>query len=137
VLRPAEKPPREEELVGTVRAWLGLLGDGRIEEACQEIDEPNAFGLRWTPGRLQGALLQAFGPGSRFRREHPEGPRFSPVDGAAGEASPSVVALADGSGYFVEHAVPLNGSYSDLTAQVQFLWRGERLAFVLHDLHVL
>jgi hypothetical protein len=47
------------------------------------------------------------------------------------------VALSDGSGFSLYHAVPLNGEWSDLTAQFEFLRRPNGLAVVLHDLHVL
>jgi hypothetical protein len=48
-----------------------------------------------------------------------------------------VVRIGDGSGYAVDHAVPLNGEWSDLTAQFEFLEEADGFAVVLHDLHVL
>jgi hypothetical protein len=137
MLTPTQRPPRHEELVSTVRAWLNLLGDGHLEEACGQLDESNVYGVQWTPEALKRVLAETFGPESRFREAHPKGPVFSRVDEAAGDGRPSVVAFDDGSGYSVEHDVPLNGSNSDLTAHAEFRWRGDKLAFVLHDLHVL
>jgi hypothetical protein len=137
MLVPSSTPPSAEELIARVRAWLNLLGDGQLEVACEQLDEANAYGIRWTPSSLTSTLRLAFGPESRFRREHPNGPVFSRVDDAPGDGRPSVVAFDDGSGYAVEHDVPLNGAFSDLTAQTEFRWRGNKLAFVLHDLHVL
>ena len=137
MLRPRGARVEESELVAHVRLWLALLAEGRLDQACAELDEPNAYGIRWSPASILEALAQAFSEGSRFRREHPEGPHVSPVEAASGDGAASVIAFADGSGFSVEHRVPLNGSYSDLTAQTEFRWRGPELAFVLQDLHVL
>lgn len=137
MLRPTKRPPTEAELVSHVRRWLNLLGAGQVSEACRELDEPNTYGTRWTPEDVRRAVDTAFPEGSRFRKANPDGPLFSMVDAVSGDGRPSVVPFGDGSGYAVEHDVPLNGQYSDLTAQLVFLWRGNNLAFILHDLHVL
>jgi hypothetical protein len=137
MLTPKHQPPSDDELIATVRRWLNQLGDGHFVEACSQLDEPNTYGVSWTPEDVMRAARSAFAPQSRFSREHPEGPVFSRVDTAVGDGHPTVVAFADGSGYSVEHQVPLNGSYSDLTVQTEFRWRGRDLAFILHDLHVL
>jgi hypothetical protein len=128
----------EPVLIAWVREWLDLLAGGRLEDACGRLDEPNSYGLRWTPAALTDLVEDTFGPGTRFRVEHPEGPRFSPVATALGRRPPMIGAYKDGSGFWVDHHVPLNGEYSDLTAQFKFLWRGNHvLAVILHDLHVL
>jgi hypothetical protein len=62
---------------------------------------------------------------------------FTPVATARGRDHAHVGAFDDGSGYWVNHDVPLNGEYSDLTAQFEFRRRGNALAATLHDLHVL
>jgi hypothetical protein len=137
MLTPREQLPREEELIAHVRAWLNLLADGRLTDACAQLDEPNTYGVSWTPAAIMRTLSDTYGSDSRFRREHPQGPAFSRVERATGEGRASVVAFEDGSGYSVEHDVPLNGAYSDLTVQLEFRWRGATLAFILHDLHVM
>jgi hypothetical protein len=48
-----------------------------------------------------------------------------------------VVPFKDGSGYSVEHDVPLNGEWSDLTAQFEFVGKSPEFEVILHDLHVL
>jgi hypothetical protein len=40
-------------------------------------------------------------------------------------------------GYWLDYDVPLNGQFSDLTAQFEFEPRQEGYAAVLQDLHVL
>lgn len=131
---PAEA---ERALVDWVRGWLDLLAAGRLADACALLDEPNAYGKRWRPADLTELVADTFGPGTRFRARHPEGPVFTPLAAARGDGHATVSAFDDGSGYWVEHDVPLNGEYSDLTAQFEFRWRGGALAAALHDLHVL
>ena len=56
---------------------------------------------------------------------------------ASGTPAAMLWELADQSGYRLDHDVPLNGQWSDLTAQFEFLRRPGGFAVVLHDLHVL
>ena len=131
------EPSDPDELLSVVRDWFRLLASGRWDEASAMLDEPNCYGIRWTPAEIRHALDLAYGPGCRFRVAHPEGPQFSDPGAAVGEPGASVWALGDGGGYRADHDVPLNGSWSDLTAQFEFLRRPGGLAVVLHDLHVL
>lgn len=131
------EPSDPEALLAVIRDWFRLLAAGRWDEASAMLDEPNGYGVRWTPAEIRHALELAYGPGCRFRAAHPEGPRFSDPGLAAGVPRADVRAIADGSGYRADHDVPLNGSWSELTAQFEFLRRPGGLAVVLHDLHVL
>lgn len=131
------EPNERCELLTVIRDWFRLLAEGRWGDACGLLDEPNVYGVRWTPEYIQHALDSAFPPGCRFRVAHPEGPRFSDPTTASGTPDGDVVAFNDARGYAADHDVPLNGSWSDLTAQFQFLRRPNGLAVVLHDLHVL
>jgi len=137
MLTPSSSPPTEAELVASVRRWINLLADGRVTLASQELDAANTHGTHWTPDAIMRAIVEAYPPGCRFRAEHPEGPIVSRVESVPGDGRASVVEFGDGSGYSVEHGLPLNGAYSDLTVQMEFRWRGNQLALVLHDLHVL
>jgi hypothetical protein len=133
---PSTRPPTDQELLDYVARWLDILAAGRGDEACSLLDEPNVYDQRWSPTAIQEVLQGEVGPSSVYADAYPEGPRFSPVDQAEGDPRRSVIALADGSGFSVHHAVPLNGEFSDLTAECEFIWRGSDLAFRLHDLHV-
>ena len=126
-----------EELLAAIRMWFRLLAANRWEEASGMLDGPNSYGTHWTPEQIRDALNLAYGPGCRFRIAHPEGPQFSDPDMATGFPSINVSPLSDGSGYNVEYDVPLNGVWSELTAQFEFLKRPGGLAVVLHDLHML
>ena len=133
-LAPSDVP---DALPRWAQQWFELLAAGRLDEACAQLDEPNAYGLRWTPAAIRALVEETFAPGTHFRAAHPEGPVFSPVLGARGTLRVDVDAFADGTGYWMDHPVPLNGEASDLTAQFEFRWRGDALAVILHDLHVL
>lgn len=131
-------PDVEAELLAWARDWFELLAEGRLAEACARLDEPTSYGMVWTPEAIVGLVRETFGPETRFAAAHPEGPRFTSARAASGRERPSVGAFADGSGFWLDYDVPLNGEFSDLTAQFRFLWRGPRaLAARLHDLHVM
>ncbi|WP_165224708.1 hypothetical protein [Aquisphaera insulae] len=132
-----DEPSDPDDLFAVVRDWFRLLAAGRWAEAGDMLDEPNGYGIRWTPAEIRHAFELAYGPGCRFRASHPEGPQPSDPDVAAGEPGADVWAIRDGRGYRVDHDVPLNGSWSELTAQFEFLRRPGGLAVVLLDLHVL
>jgi hypothetical protein len=127
----------KQTLVAFVRHWLRLLAAGRWEEACGMIDEPNCYAITWTPERIQQVVEDSFGPGCRFRSRHPEGIRWSDPDELGDGGHPEIYPQDDGSGYAFDHDIPLNGEWSDLTAQFEFHHRPQGYAVVLHDLHVL
>ena len=101
------------------------------------IDRPAGSGHTWTPKMLRDSIEDTFGPGTRFRSEHPEGPVFTPASTARGISHLSIIPYADGTGYAVNHDVPLNGAFSDLTAQFEFTWDASALQVALYDLHVM
>ena len=127
----------EQTLTAFVRRWLKSLAIGRWDEACGMIDESNCYGITWTPERIKQVVEDTFGPGSRFRSRHPEGIRWSDPEGLDDGGRPQLYPLDGGSGYAFDHDVPLNGEWSDLTAQFEFHLRLQGYAVVLHDLHVL
>lgn len=53
-----EIPPHaaEQTIVAFVRQWLKLLAAGRWQEACGMIDEPNCYGITWTPERIEQVI---------------------------------------------------------------------------------
>jgi len=126
----------EQTLVAFVRQSLKLLAAGKWQEACGMIDEPNYYGITWTPERIQHVVEDTFGPGCRFRSRHPEGIRWSDPDELGDGGHPEIYPHDDGNGYAFDHDVPLNGEWSDLTAQFEFHRRTQGYAVVLHDLHV-
>ena len=136
MLQSSTRDP-SDQLIAFVRAWFDLLAQGNFAEACAQLDTPNSHGVNWTPALLQTVVTDSFGPATRFATKHPEGPNFTSAKSASGEATVSHGAFEDGSGYWIDHAVPLNGAWSDLTAQFEFIREPGGYRVVLHDLHVL
>jgi hypothetical protein len=128
-----EKPAAQ--LVEFVRAWFALLARGQWDQALSAIDEPNSYGVLWTRDLVNELVHDTFGPGTRFEAEH-GAPMFTDPDLAIG-APHHYFGHLNAGGFWLDHAVPLNGVYSDLTAQFEFLPRPGGFAVVLHDLHVL
>lgn len=128
-----------------VKNWLQLLADGKLAEACAQLDEPAYDDVRWTPESILQAAHDTFSPQSRFYKWHPEGPIFtSPYDldeqtdliedwleNAAEDDEPN-----DDFIYF-DYYVPLNGECSEMPALFEFYKRDGGYVVMLRDLHVL
>lgn len=83
------------------------------------------------------AANAAFPSGSPFRRRFPGGLEFTPTATVrGGHLGVDIISLDDG-GYWIDHDMPLNGEWSDLTAQFRFDRVGDRFAVSLQELHVL
>ena len=136
MLQISEEP---ETIIKTfVKQWVRLLAEGRLEEACALLDEPNADGVRWTPESILAAVHETFSPDTRYFQFHPEGPVFTgPDELPAQRYEDEVGSFDDGSGYWYDYDLPLNHEWSDLTAQFEFYKRPEGLAVRLFDLHVM
>jgi hypothetical protein len=120
-----------------VREWTKLLAQERLEEACALLDEPNCYGLVWTPERILEVVHDTFSPGTHFHHFHPEGPVFTDPDELEAQNDREVWARDDGTEYGFDYDLPLNHEWSDLTAQFEFHKRPNGFAVVLHDLHVM
>jgi hypothetical protein len=110
-----------------VQQWFRVLADGQWSAAIAMLDEPNSYGVRWSEVQIRNAL-----------DEYSSGAKVSDPANVKGKVPrASSGKFDDGSGYWFDHSVPLNGAWSDLTAQFEFKRRGEQYAVILHDLHVL
>ena len=105
------------------RDWFRLLARGAFVDAAARFDEPNSYGQRWSAEQIQAALRDSV--------------HVTDPDSIATEPHSSLVAFKDGRGYSFDHDVPLDGRWSDLTAQFEFLRRPSGYAVVLQDIHVL
>jgi hypothetical protein len=124
----------EAELVQFARSWFRMLARGDWESALASIDEPNMYGIRWTKEDIVQLLHDTYGPGSLVQTAAPTA--FSDPDTASGTERYTVDEL-DAGGFWLDYDVPLNGEFSDLTAQFEFHPRSSRYAVILHDLHVM
>ena len=113
-----------------VANWLDLLAQGHAEQAMTLIDEPNSYGVKWGPEQLSSVLKSYGGNSNKVVVV------TSPFS-ASGQQHASLIALANRSGYAYDHDIPLNGQWSDLTAQFEFLKHPNGFAVVLQDIHVL
>lgn len=95
-----------------MRDWFRLLADGRFEDAASRLDEPNSYGERWSAEQIQKVIRD-------YARS--ESVRVSDPDTLVGSGRQSLVEFDDGSGYSLDHDVPLDGEWTDLTAQFEFL----------------
>lgn len=117
--------------------WFGLLSQGRFDEAASLIDAPNTYGMRWGAQQIQQVLLDYAG-GARIpsvtdpHQLGDSGPR------SVGEGRHWILGkFDDGSGFWLDHDLPLDGRWSDLTAQFEFHKVPGGFSVVLHDIHVL
>jgi hypothetical protein len=132
---PSERT--QESIRAFVGTWISLLADGRAEAACALIDEPNSYGIVWTPTLINEVINSTFSPETCFYESHPEGPVVTDPSQLNEQKDREVLEFQNGSGYLFDYAIPLNGEWSDLTAQFEFHKRPDGYAVVLHDLHVL
>jgi hypothetical protein len=126
----------QKDILPFVKNWMRLLAEQR-DDACALIDEPNSYGVAWTSDRIRQIVTETLSPYTRFYLDHPEGPIFSDPFDLEEQRDIEVIELNDGSGYVFDYHLPLNGEWSDLTAQFEFYKKSGGYAVVLHDLHVL
>jgi hypothetical protein len=118
-------PPHiEEALREYVWRWFSLLAAGKTAEALALIDAPNSYGNTWSRASLSQAIQDC------------NASAITEPRAASGNPQSSLVAFADGSGFSYYHGVPLDGAWSDLEVQFEFLKQPSGYAAVLHDVHV-
>jgi hypothetical protein len=131
----AENPLKD--IKAFVHSWLKLLAAGRTDEAMQQIDEPNRNGDALTFNDLRVIINETFCEGTIFRQQHPGDLFISNPDELEDNGEAHLYAYDDGSEYTLEHSLPLNGEWSDLTLDFEFRKRNDRYTVALNDLHVM
>jgi hypothetical protein len=121
---------KDEDLVVYIRSWFDLIASGGIADACKQLDEPNRAGIIWTPQKIIDVI-------SRVLHMKSDSVVITSTILCSGSPGGRIFRLLNGSGVVVEHQIPLNGQYCDVTAIFEFLWRGKALAFTLDGLYVL
>jgi hypothetical protein len=135
---PNNSPDPHDAAIRVVRTFFTLIGHGRWGDALALIDAPNSYGVAWSEQSIRTLIEHdIFGPDTIYAREHPEGVTYTSPDLVSGHPSVSILNLKDGSGFTLEQFVPLNGQWSELTVQFEFMRRHNGYEVILHDLHVL
>jgi hypothetical protein len=124
----------ETDILDFLNKWFKLLADDKFEQACAML-EPNSYGIVWTPDLIKKTVNEIFNPDSRFNIYYPEGPIFSNPYDLGRQRFEEVIETYDG--YAFDYDVPLNGEWSDLTAQFEFDKQSNGYSVVLHDLHIM
>ena len=109
------------------REWFKLLSHGAYGAAAGRLDEPNSAGKAWGGAEIREAI-HACARGTSLEVSNP--------DSMAGDGEPHLEELPGGNGYVFHHAVPLDGEWTEVIVQFEFLRRPEGYAVVLDDIHV-
>jgi len=109
--------------------WFSLLASGDTASAFALLDEPNSHGILWSPELLETSL-------HAYKSKGPATPVVTEPSAASGRPHSNIVAFNDRSGFGYSHDLPLNGAWSDLEAQFEFVKRPQGFAVILHDVHV-
>lgn len=121
-------PPIENSLRAHIELWLQQLSAGNWAEVIDMLDEPNSYGVKWGEAEIRSSLDEY----SRSKPWAVTDPKSLDVSGHTGFGE-----FNDSSGFWFDYDIPLDGVWSDLTAQFEFKKRGDGYALVLHDIHVL
>ena len=108
--------------------WFELLAAQRWQEALAMLDLPNSYGVVWSEAEVRKALAE-YSNGQPCALTSPKA--------LVGKPHISSGAFNDGTGFWFECDFPLNGGWSDLTAQFEFKVNGNHYLVALQDIHVL
>ena len=132
------------EILALCRDWVDLVAAGRIAKALNLLHVPARYApsQHWTPASLR-KYIENHGswdplPDGRRRRVTPIATAVAPEDRPGHRPRTDIYRDRDGSGRgTVELDLPLDGTWSDLTAQFDFGPLDDGVAVALYDLHVL
>ncbi|SRR5258706_4496957 len=110
-----------------IKHWFGLLAQNHWSEALFLLGEPTSYGQRWSKVQIQDIL-------NAYAKAPVE---VSEPDNSVGDPHWNLGHFVDGSGFWLDCNLPLNGAWSDLTAQFEFRKREDIYVVTLQDIHVL
>jgi hypothetical protein len=141
-MRVLDRNATDEEILAVCREWLELLAEDRLEEALNLMAPASDGSVTWTPDALRTYISnygswEPWGNASSWRVTSPSAARL-PADAPNRKPYAEVGRLAaDARRGWVLLDLPLNGIWSDLTAEFEFSPVEEGTGVTLHDLHVL
>jgi len=121
-------PTPEHSAWRYVELWFELLSQERWQEALAMLDLPSSYGASWSETLIRSALSQ-YSNGKEYTVASPKT--------LTTQAHISTGAFNDGSGFWFDCDFPLNGEWSDLTAQFEFKIHENQYLVALQDIHVL
>jgi hypothetical protein len=118
-----------------VRAWIELLSEAKFAHALHRI--PGEQDEAWTPQLLEEVLA-----GYGLPEPHPRGTRFQVTSPNKAAGSPPIASverevIPPGALAYIEHSIPLNGQWSDLTATFALYPSDSQATLRLREVHVL
>lgn len=119
-------PDPESEALKLVLRWFDLISAGNWNEALALIDAPSSYGQTWSRAQIE-ARLAAYGT---------TGSRITPPATASGTRHVSSGRFDDCRGFYLDCDLPLNGSWSDLSAQFEFRAANGQFSVSLQDILV-
>jgi len=122
-----------QEVTLFIHSWIEFLSKNEFQEACAQLDVPerNKNSITWSDDKLREVFLDYCW--------HERMPLInSPYAMDLQKEKIDFYEYYDGTGYAVEYDIPLDGEWSDLTAQFSFVKNAGNVYYVfLKDIHVL
>jgi hypothetical protein len=126
--------PSDDEILAAVRKWIDYLAADDYETALTRTELDPYY--QWTPTLLR-AVVGSYGTPSKALAAR----EWKVTPGTLAGGSPQVrverIYVPPGALAYVEHSLPLDGQWSDLTAAFRVEPRGERAALILENVLVL
>jgi hypothetical protein len=127
----------DEEILAVVRLWVSLLASQDYQSAFELTDHS----AEWTPDLIR-QVIEGYGLPDPKRTHH----RVTPIDQASGGRQPEHEVTRSGKPFALDGGdeligdvlfdLPLDGSWSDLTATFDIRRSRETLWLVLDQIHV-
>lgn len=120
----------EQEITAFIRDWTKLLSQERYKDACHLLDIPKEAQnlIHWNPCNLR-TIISDYGDNAVIS---------DPYSIERSQEKLDFYYYTDGSGVAVDYDLPINGKWSDLTAQFSFVKSEEDMyAVYLEGVHVL
>ena len=112
------------------RSWIRLLSNGKFKEAIKQIDAPNSNGFEWSIKSVQRVLEDYVGKGVDFSITDP--------NEMEGDGRPNLFMFKGLQCFALDINLPINGEWSDLTVQFEFIKKGKGYySVILNDIKVL
>jgi len=116
----------KEQIEAFIRSWVKYACNEGFSAALQLIDTNTK--ILWSDELFDELTFDHYEDGQHCRITDPSEVKNLRV---------GVYPYNDGSGFAVDHDLPLNGKLSDFTAQFDIRRTGEQLTVILSDIHIL